>query len=147
MFAHEVLAAVIVGYKLVIGNLKAARLGRRIHAAARRRNERKIMANAITAADFDAIVKSETRPVLVDFWANWCGPCRALGPIVEEIAEEKADTLAVYKCDVDAESALAQRFGIMSIPNIIVFKNGEVAGQIVGAMPKDMLLAQIEKFI
>lgn len=105
------------------------------------------MAQAITAATFDSIVKSETRPVLVDFWATWCGPCRMLGPIVEEIAEEKADTLAVYKCDVDAEGELAQRFGIMSIPTIIIFKGGEIAGQLVGAMPKDMLLAKIEKIV
>lgn len=105
------------------------------------------MAQAITAETFDSIVNSETRPVLVDFWATWCGPCRMLGPIVEEIAEEKADTLAVYKCDVDAEGALAQRFGIMSIPTIIIFKGGEIAGQLVGAMPKDMLLAQIEKIV
>ena len=105
------------------------------------------MAAAITTATFDSIIASETRPVLVDFWATWCGPCRMLGPIVEEIGEEMADKLAVYKCDVDAESALAQRFGIMSIPTLIIFKGGEVAGQLVGAMPKDALVAEIEKII
>lgn len=105
------------------------------------------MAAAITTASFDSVIASETRPVLVDFWATWCGPCRMLGPIVEEIGEEMADKLAVYKCDVDAESALAQRFGIMSIPTLIIFKGGEVAGQLVGAMPKDALVEAIEKII
>ena len=105
------------------------------------------MANAITSTTFDTIVTTETRPVLVDFWASWCGPCRALAPIVEELAEEMADRLAVYKCDVDAEGELAQRFGIMSIPTLIVFKDGKPAGQIVGAMPKEFLVAELEKLI
>ena len=105
------------------------------------------MATAITSASFDNILATETRPVLVDFWATWCGPCRALAPIVDEISEEMADRLAVYKCDVDAEGELAQRFGIMSIPTLIVFKDGQVAGQLVGAMPKVQLVAELEKLI
>ena len=105
------------------------------------------MAEAITKERFDAILADETRPVLVDFWASWCGPCRALAPIVEDIAEEMADRLAVYKCDVDAEGELAQRFGIMSIPTLIIFKDGAVAGRLVGAMPKDILVAEIEKIV
>lgn len=105
------------------------------------------MAEAITAAAFDSVIATETRPVLVDFWASWCGPCRALAPIVEDIAEEMADRLAVYKCDVDAEGELAQRFGIMSIPTLIVFKDGNIAGRIVGAMPKDRLEAELEKLL
>ena len=105
------------------------------------------MADAITAATFDSIVTTETRPVLVDFWASWCGPCRALAPIVEVIADEMSDRLAVYKCDVDAEGALAQRFGIMSIPTLIVFKDGKVAGQLVGAMPKPVLVAELNKIV
>ena len=105
------------------------------------------MAAAITSATFDDVLATETRPVLVDFWATWCGPCRMLGPIVEEISTEMADRLAVFKCDVDAEPALAQRFGIMSIPTLIIFKDGEPVGQLVGAMPKDSLVAEIEKVI
>ena len=105
------------------------------------------MADAITSATFDSIVTTETRPVLVDFWASWCGPCRALAPIVEDIAEEMSDRLAVYKCDVDAEGALAQRFGIMSIPTLIVFKDGKVVGQLVGAMPKPVLVAELNKIV
>ena len=102
------------------------------------------MANAITTADFDAIITGSDKPVLVDFWASWCGPCRALGPIVEQIGEEMADRLAVYKCDVDAEGALAQRFGIMSIPTLILFKGGEAAHTMVGSMPKAELVAELE---
>ena len=102
------------------------------------------MANAITAADFDAIIAGSDKPVLVDFWASWCGPCRALGPIVEQVGDEMADRLAVYKCDVDAEGSLAQRFGIVSIPTLILFKNGAPAHTMVGSMPKAELVAELE---
>jgi len=102
------------------------------------------MANEITTADFDAIVTGSDKPVLVDFWASWCGPCRALGPIVEQVGEELADRLAVYKCNVDDEGSLAQRFGIMSIPTLILFKGGEVAHTMVGSMPKADLIAELE---
>ena len=105
------------------------------------------MANAITTADFDAIITGSDKPVLVDFWASWCGPCRALGPIVEQIGDEMADRLAVYKCDVDAEGALAQRFGIMSIPTLILFKGGEAVHTMVGSMPKAELVAEIKAHI
>jgi thioredoxin 1 len=102
------------------------------------------MANAITTADFDAIVTGSDKPVLVDFWASWCGPCRALGPIVEQVGDEMADRLAVYKCNVDEEGSLAQRFGIMSIPTLILFKGGEAAHTMVGSMPKAELVAELE---
>ena len=102
------------------------------------------MADAITTAEFDAIVTGSDKPVLVDFWASWCGPCRALGPIVEQIGEEMADRLAVYKCNVDDEGELAQRFGIMSIPTLILFKDGQAAHTMVGSMPKAELAAEIE---
>ena len=102
------------------------------------------MAEAITTATFDSIISQSDKPVLVDFWAVWCGPCRALGPIVEEVGEEMADRIIVYKCDVDAEGDLAQRFGIMSIPTLILFKDGEAAHTMVGNMPKADLLAEIE---
>lgn len=102
------------------------------------------MAEAITTASFDSIISSSDKPVLVDFWASWCGPCRALGPVVEEIGEELSDRLAVYKCDVDAESDIAQRFRIMSIPTLILFKGGEVAHTMVGNLPKAQLLNELE---
>lgn len=102
------------------------------------------MAEAITTATFDSIVAASDKPVLVDFWASWCGPCRALGPIVEQVGEEMADRLAVYKCDVDAEADLAQRFRIMSIPTLILFKGGEAVHTMVGSMPKADLVAELE---
>ena len=102
------------------------------------------MADAITAAEFDAIVGGSGKPVLVDFWAPWCGPCRALGPIVEQIGEEMSDRLTVYKCNVDDEGSLAQRFGIMSIPTLILFKGGQPAHTVVGSMPKAELVAELE---
>ena len=102
------------------------------------------MANEITTADFDAIVTGSDKPVLVDFWASWCGPCRALGPVVDQISEEMADRLTVYKCNVDEEGELAQRFGIMSIPTLILFKGGEAAHTMVGSMPKADLVAELE---
>ena len=105
------------------------------------------MAEAITTATFDSIVAESDKPVLVDFWASWCGPCRALGPIVEQVGEEMADRLAVYKCDVDAEGDLAQRFRIMSIPTLILFKGGEAVHTMVGSMPKAELVAEIKAHI
>ena len=105
------------------------------------------MANEITAANFDDIIAGSDKPVLVDFWASWCGPCRALGPVVEAIGEEMADRLAVYKCNVDDEGAIAQRFGIMSIPTLILFKGGQAVHTMVGSMPKAELVAEIEAHI
>ena len=102
------------------------------------------MADAITTAEFDSIVATSDKPILVDFWASWCGPCRALGPIVEQVGEEMADRLTVYKCNVDDEGELAQRFGIMSIPTLILFKGGEAAHTMVGSMPKADLVAELE---
>ena len=102
------------------------------------------MANEITTADFDGIISGSDKPVLVDFWATWCGPCRALGPIVEQVGTEMADRLAVYKCNVDDEGELAQRFGIMSIPTLILFKNGQPVHTIVGSMAKAALVAELE---
>ena len=101
------------------------------------------MAKELTAANFEADVVNASKPVLVDFWASWCGPCRAIGPIVDEVATEMADQIDVYKCNVDEEAELAQKFGIMSIPTLLLFKNGEVAHQIVGSVPKAALVSQI----
>lgn len=102
------------------------------------------MAQAITAAEFDSVIASSGKPVLVDFWASWCGPCRALGPVVEQISHEMADRLAVYKCNVDEEADLATRFRIVSIPTLILFKDGKPAHSIIGNVPKADLVAELE---
>ena len=102
------------------------------------------MSNALTASDFDQLVAGADKPVLVDFWAAWCGPCRALGPVVEEVAEEMSERLDVYKCNVDEESKLAQQFQIVSIPTLILFKGGKAVHTMVGSMPKADLIKEIE---
>ena len=93
----------------------------------------------ITSANFEELVLNNPKPVLLDFWAAWCGPCRMVAPVVEEIAAEREDIL-VGKVNVDEEMALAVRFGIVSIPTLIVMKNGEVANKAVGFMPKAEIL-------
>lgn len=102
------------------------------------------MANAITSADFDSVLASSVKPVLVDFWASWCGPCRALGPVVEQVGDEMTDRLTVYKCNVDEEGDLAQRFQIVSIPTLILFKDGKPVHTMVGNMPKADLVKELE---
>ena len=102
------------------------------------------MSKELTAANFQSAVIEASKPVLVDFWASWCGPCRALGPVVEQIGDEMADKLDVYKCNVDEQGELAQQFGIMSIPTLILFKQGEIAHRIVGNLPKATLVGELE---
>ncbi len=102
------------------------------------------MAQAITAAEFDSVISGSDKPVLVDFWAPWCGPCRALGPVVDQVSQEMADRLVVYKCNVDEEEALATRFRIVSIPTLILFKGGQPAHTMVGNMPKASLVSELE---
>lgn len=93
----------------------------------------------LTKDNFEAEVLKSDKTVLVDFWASWCGPCRMLSPVVDEIAEERTD-IKVGKVNVDAEEELAMRYGIMSIPTLIVFQNGEVKTQTMGVQPKDTIL-------
>ena len=93
----------------------------------------------ITKDNFEAEVLKSDKPVLVDFWATWCGPCRMVGPILEEIAGER-DDIKIGKVDVDEERELAGQFGVMSIPTMIVFKDGEAVNKQVGAVPKEIIL-------
>jgi len=92
------------------------------------------------------VLKSEL-PCLVDFWAEWCGPCQMVGPIVEEIAKEYEGKLKVGKLDVDQNSQIAAKYGIMSIPSLLIFNDGKVVDQIVGAVPKKQFVERIEKIV
>ena len=96
----------------------------------------------INAKNFNEEVMNSDKPVLLDFWAAWCGPCRMVGPVVEEIAEER-DDIKVGKVNVDEEQELAAQFGVMSIPTLVVIKDGKVVNQVVGARPKASILAML----
>ena len=102
---------------------------------------------AVTDDSFDNDVLSGDDPVLVDFWAEWCGPCRAVAPVIEELAAEYRDRLKVAKLNVDDNPKTPPRYGIRGIPTLIVFRNGEVAGQRVGALSKSQLTAFIEEHL
>jgi thioredoxin 1 len=97
------------------------------------------MAETVTEATFEAEVLASERPVIVDFWAEWCGPCHAVSPVLERIAEERAAELRLVKVNIDEEPALAQRYGVMSIPTIVLFEGGEPKAAAIGAQPKQML--------
>ena len=101
----------------------------------------------VTDATFESEVLKSDLPVLVDFWAVWCAPCRIIAPIVEELAQEKAGKLKVAKMDVDNNQNTAMKFGIRSIPTLLIFKNGEVIDQIIGAVPKSMLESKLDKHL
>jgi thioredoxin 1 len=96
------------------------------------------MANAVTEQTFEQEVLGSEQPVLVDFWAEWCGPCHAIAPVLDQIASERHE-LKVVKLNIDEQPAVAQRYGVMSIPTLILFKDGEPVAAAVGAMPKSML--------
>ena len=101
----------------------------------------------ITDTSFDAEVLKSEKPVLVDFWAPWCGPCKAVGPIIDELAADFGDKIKFAKCNVDENPLTPGKYGIRSIPTMIFFKNGSIAEQVIGAVPKTKLEETIKKVV
>ena len=101
------------------------------------------MSTAVTESTFEEEVLQSDKPVIVDFWAEWCGPCHAVSPVLEKIAEERAGELKLVKVDIDEEQSLAERYGIASIPTIVLFVDGEPAAAAIGAQPKGAIEKQL----
>ena len=105
------------------------------------------MALQITDASFEEVVLKSDKPVLVDFWATWCGPCRMLGPLIEEIATEYEGRVVVGKVDVDSNQDYAAKYGVRNIPTVLVFQNGEVVGRQVGVAPKNTYTEALDSLL
>jgi len=101
----------------------------------------------VNDSNFDEVVIKSTKPVVVDFWAEWCGPCRMIAPMIEEISKEFEGKAIVAKCDVDSSPGVASRFGIRNIPTVLFFKDGKVADKQVGAVPKASFVAKLNALI
>jgi thioredoxin 1 len=102
---------------------------------------------AVTDSSFESDVLKSSKPVLVDYWAEWCGPCRQVAPVLEEIAKEYASKIEIVKLNVDENPEVVRTYGIMNIPTLTVFKDGQVVKEIVGAKPKSALLRELEDFL
>lgn len=105
------------------------------------------MALEVTDSNFQELVLDSDKPVIVDFWAEWCGPCRMVGPIVEEIGKEYEGKAVVTKLDVDSNPGISAKYGIRNIPTVLFFKNGEVADKQVGAVPKSVLTGKLDALL
>jgi thioredoxin 1 len=102
---------------------------------------------AVTDSSFESEVLKSGKPVLVDYWAEWCGPCRQVAPVLEEIAKEHGSKIDIVKLNVDENPEVVRTYGILNIPTLTVFKNGQVVKEIIGAKPKSALLRELEEFL
>lgn len=105
------------------------------------------MAVVITDSNFDEVVMQSDKPVVVDFWAEWCGPCRMIGPLIEEMHGEYEGKAVIGKVDVDSNPEISAKFGVRNIPTVLFIKNGEVADKSVGAVPKDKLTSKLDAIL
>ena len=105
------------------------------------------MATEVNDSNFEEIVLKSDKPVLVDFWAEWCGPCRMIAPIIEQLSEDYKDKAVMTKLDVDSNPGIASKYGIRNIPTILFFKNGQLADKQVGAVPKNTIAAKLDALL